>query len=306
MYHLLFAGSGLIGCGLAANALSHHQDVTLYDIRDADEVKDNLKDVLNKLVVAGMIEEKESHVLLEKAHITNNLEEALVGKEAVLECLPERLDIKQEFYKRAQSIEPDILIFSSTSALFPSKLQKDMPHPEHILVGHPFHPSYMIPLIEIVGGEAVSEETIDKAKAIYTAMGKKPIVCQKEVNGYIVQRANWAMFKSLLSAVEDGVASVEDIDTAFTYGPGMRAAILGQLLALDLGAKGGYGAMAQKYGDSLKSAMGIDPSLLEDLVEGIALEKAHRPRELGQTNEEIEAFRDKAIAIFLKDILHFH
>ena len=293
MYHLLFAGSGLIGCGLAANALSHHQDVTLYDIRDADEVKDNLKDVLNKLVVAG-------------AHITNNLEEALVGKEAVLECLPERLDIKQEFYKRAQSIEPDILIFSSTSALFPSKLQKDMPHPEHILVGHPFHPSYMIPLIEIVGGEAVSEETIDKAKAIYTAMGKKPIVCQKEVNGYIVQRANWAMFKSLLSAVEDGVASVEDIDTAFTYGPGMRAAILGQLLALDLGAKGGYGAMAQKYGDSLKSAMGIDPSLLEDLVEGIALEKAHRPRELGRTNEEIEAFRDKAIAIFLKDILHFH
>ena len=137
-------------------------------------------------------------------------------------------------------------------------------------------------------------------------MSKKPIVCQKEVNGYIVQRANWAMFKSLLSAVEDGVASVEDIDTAFTYGPGMRAAILGQLLALDLGAKGGYGAMAQKYGDSLKSAMGIDPSLLEDLVEGVALEKAHRPRELGQTNEEIEAFRDKAIAIFLKDILHFH
>ena len=64
MYHLLFAGSGLIGCGLAANALSHHQDVTLYDIRDADEVKDNLKDVLNKPVVAGMIEEKESHVLL--------------------------------------------------------------------------------------------------------------------------------------------------------------------------------------------------------------------------------------------------
>lgn len=114
MYHLLFAGSGLIGCGLAANALSHHQDVTLYDIRDADEVKDNLKDVLNKLVVAGVIEEEESHVLLEKAHITNNLEEALVGKEAVLECLPERLDIKQEFYKRAQSIEPDILIFSST------------------------------------------------------------------------------------------------------------------------------------------------------------------------------------------------
>ncbi|WP_173434975.1 3-hydroxyacyl-CoA dehydrogenase family protein [Sharpea azabuensis] len=273
MYHLLFAGSGLIGCGLAANALSHHQDVTLYDIRDADEVKDNLKDVLNKLVVAGVIEEEESHVLLEKAHITHNLEAVLEGKDAVLECLPERLDIKQEFYKRAQSIEPDILIFSSTSALFPSKLQKDMPHPEHILVGHPFHPSYMIPLIEIVGGEAVSEETIDKAKAIYT-----------------------------LSAVEDGVASVEDIDTAFTYGPGMRAAILGQLLALDLGAKGGYGAMAQKYGDSLKSAMGIDPSLLEDLVEGISLEKAHRPREFGQTNEEIEAFRDKAIAI----LLHFH
>lgn len=308
MYHLLFAGSGLIGCGLAANALCHHQDVTLYDIRDAAQIKDNLKNVLEKLVVAGVIKREESSVLLEKAHITHDLEEALEGKDAILECLPERLDIKQEFYKRAQSIQPDILIFSSTTAMFPSKLQKvqkDMPHPEHILVGHPFNPSYMIPLIEIVGGEAVSEETIKKAKAIYEAMGKKPIVCKKEVNGYIVQRANWAMFKSLLSAVEDGVASVEDIDTAFTYGPGMRAAILGQLLALDLGAKGGYGAMAQKYGDSLKTAMGIDPALLDDLVEGVALEKAHRPSELGRTNEEIEAFRDKSMAIFLKEILHF-
>lgn len=305
MYHLLFAGSGLIGCGLAANALCHHQDVTLYDIRDADQVKDNLKNVLEKLVVAGVIKREESGVLLEKAYITHDLEEALEGKDAILECLPERLDIKQEFYKRAQSIQPDILIFSSTTAMFPSKLQKDMPHPEHILVGHPFNPSYMIPLIEIVGGEAVSEETIKKAKAIYEAMGKKPIVCKKEVNGYIVQRANWAMFKSLLSAVEDGVASVEDIDTAFTYGPGMRAAILGQILALDLGAKGGYGAMAQKYGDSLKTAMGIDPALLDDLVEGVASEKAHRPSELGQTNEEIETFCDKAMAIFLKEILHF-
>lgn len=304
MYHLVFAGTGIIGAGLASNALTHNQDVTLYDIRPADEMKQNVQDILERMAHAKVIEASDIPHYMSALHATNSLADALENADAVFECLPERLELKQNLYKQIQEINPQVLICSSTSAMFPSTLQKDMINPQRIIVGHPFNPSYMIPLIEIVGGHATSE-SITEAKDIYTAMGKKPIVCKKEVNGYIVQRANWAMFKSLLSAVTDGVASVEDIDTAFTYGPGMRAAILGQLLALDLGAQGGYGAMAEKYGDSLKTAMGIDPQDMQSLIDGIAQEKKDRPKELGNTNEEIEAFRDSAIAIFLKDILHF-
>ena len=184
------------------------------------------------------------------------------------------------------------IIVSTTSHYFPSILQKDALYPGNILVAHPYNPSYILPLIEICGPEC-PKDVIDKVVEVYTAMGKAPIVCRKEVDGFIVNNISWKALFTAMDIVEQGVCSVEDVDRAIMFGPGMRMAILGQIMCISLGIDGGIAKGPEKYGLPHKPIYDI-------AGKGVEEEIANRDPELGNTVESLNKWRDKALVEILK------
>ena len=290
----VFVGTGMIGSGLAANAMLNGYDTTLYDVVDLDVIRQNVKHILDILVEAGAATQEKADEALATCRFTNNLEEAVAGADFIQECIPERLNLKQSTYQTIQQVTgPDAIICSSTSKLFPSKLQEGALYPQSILVGHPYNPSYLLPLVELCGGERTSPEVVARAKKIYTGMGKVAVVCQKEIYGFIVNRLSWAALDAAKECVRDGVCSVEDMDKAIMFGPGMRMAVTGQLLTISLGVDGGFRAIAEKYGE--------EPSPYNEVyAQGVDEEIANRNPATGNTVEDICKFRDRMFAELLK------
>ena len=212
------------------------------------------------------------------------------GANFVQECIPERLELKKSTYATIQKVTgPDAIICSSTSKLFPTKLQEGSLYPQSILVGHPYNPAYLLPLIELCGGEQTAPEAIEKAKEIYTGMGKVAVVCKKEIYGFIVNRLSWAALDAAKECVRDGVCSVEDMDKAIMFGPGMRMAVTGQLLTISLGVEGGFRAIADKYGEE-------STPWNEVYAQGVDEEIANRDPSIGNTVDSVCKFRDYAFA----------
>ena len=276
-YHITLVGSGMIGAGLAVNALMNGHPTIIYDVIDLEKVKKTVQDVLDIMVEAGAI--------------TGAVEKA----DFVQECVPERIELKQSIYRQIQEKRGDkVVICSSTSAIMPSVLQKDMLYPKKILVGHPYNPSYLLPLIEVCGGPDADQEVVELVMNIYRSMGKEPIYCKKETEGFIVNKLSWAAMDAAKKVVLDGVCSVEDIDKAIIYGPGMRMAVTGQIMTMSLGVQGGLKAAAAKYGKEPNEADVI-------LGDGVDAEIAARPKEFGNTVEDVIKFRDKIFAVILKE-----
>jgi len=190
-------------------------------------------------------------------------------------------------------LDDTAIIGSSTTAFMPTDLQKEAKVPERILVGHPYHPSYLLPLVEICGGEQTSEDAIARAKEFYESIGKVALVSKKEASGFIVNRVNWAAYNEARKTVEEGFCSVEDIDKAIMYGPGMRMAITGQLLTISLGIEGGLRGAAAKYGGDISPAD-------ELIAQGVDDEVANRSEEIGNTIDGVADFRDKVIIEILR------
>lgn len=293
-YKAAFVGTGMIGAGLAANAALNNFDVTLYDVVDRDKMKSNLTHIMDILVEAEAITQEEADAALADVRYTNDLEDAVRGADFVQECIPERLQLKQDTYRTIQNVTgPDTVIASSTSAIFPSKLQDGAMYPGSIVVGHPYNPSYLLPLIEICGGEGADPTIMAKAKEIYEAMGKVPVICKKEINGFVVNRLSWAALASAKECIQEDICSVEDIDKAIMYGPGMRMAVTGQMLTMSLGVDGGFRKMAEKYGN--------EPSEYDEIyAEGVDEEIANRPDWQGNTVDDVCKYRDKMFVQLLK------
>ena len=133
----------------------------------------------------------------------------------------------------------DSIIASSSSGITPSVMQSKCKHPERVLVGHPFNPPHIIPLVEVVGGAKTSPEAIQQAMAFYASIGKKPIHLQKELPGHVANRLQAALYREMLYLIEQGVLSVEDTDAAVCYGPGLRWGVMGQSLQWHLGGGAG-------------------------------------------------------------------
>ena len=295
---ITFVGTGMIGGGLAANAALNGNEVILYDVLDCRQVEQNMKNIFDILVEAGAVSAEKAGEAFERLHITGDLAEAVRDAEFIQECVPERLELKQSTYRQIQEITGDgPIIASSTSGMFPSDLSRGALFPEKIIVGHPYNPSYLLPLIEVCGPHA-DDETLSKAMETYKAMGKVPILCRKEVEGFIVNQLSWAVMGGAMKAVDNGVCTVEDVDKGLMYGPGLRMAITGQLLTMSLGVPGGFRQMSAKY-----KGPDADPEKvrLEYLVaDGVDEEIANRPEFMGNTVEDIIKFRDKTIADILK------
>jgi 3-hydroxyacyl-CoA dehydrogenase len=197
-------------------------------------------------------------------------------------------------------LDPAIVIASSSSGLLMSRLQNDCRHPERCVIGHPFNPPHLVPLVEVVGGEKTGPEAIEQALAFYTGIGKQPIHIRREVSGHVANRLQAALWREALHLVAEGVASVADVDTAISAGPGLRWALMGPHLTFHLaGGVGGIDHFLDQFAEPMASwwkTLGnpmLTPELREELAKGIADEVA------GRGSAELEARRD----LFLVDLL---
>jgi 3-hydroxyacyl-CoA dehydrogenase len=172
-----------------------------------------------------------------------DLASAVKGADLVQENGPERIDFKKKLYGQLDELlPPDAIIASSSSGLTMSEIQSGCAaHPERCVIGHPFNPPHLVPLVEIVGGAKTSEETIQRVAEFYTAMGKRTIRLRKEVPGHVANRLQAALSREVYHLVADGVVSAADADTALCWGPGLRWGIMGSLLLNHLG--GGQGGI---------------------------------------------------------------
>ena len=295
-----FVGTGIIGTGLAVNAAVSGHPTHLYDLADPAKVKATVEGILTSMVNAGAVSQADADAALGRMSFTQNLNEALEGAGFVQECVPERIALKQETYKKIQEVLGNsVIIASSTTGIFPTVLQEGALYPEKIVVGHPYNPSYLLPLVEVCGGQQTAPETVTEAMAMYEDWGKVSVHCRKEVNGFIANILNWTMRDACMKAVLDGVCSVEDVDKALTFGPGMRMAVTGQLLTLSLGVDGGFREMAKKY--SKDGTVNPEEDRINNIIaDGIDVEIANRPAENGNTVEGVIEFRDKMLATIVK------
>ncbi len=289
-----FVGSGMIGAGLAVCAVSHGFDISIYDVCPIEESMKRVRDILDTFVVNDVYSREKTEEWMEAIIFTTDLRSAVYGAEMVQECVPENLDLKRKIYREIQEVCGDnTIIASSTSMLFPSALSKGALYPSKIIVGHPFHPSYLLPMIELCAADHEEGSVLDLASDIYSEWGKVPVICRKEVNGFIANTVSWAVMEVCKKHVLEGVCSVEDIDKAIMYGPGLRMAILGQVLSMSMGVPGGFRKMDEKYGKE------TNPDHLI-LADGVDEEIANRSVEQGTDEASIARYRDKCLIEFLK------
>jgi ketoreductase RED1 len=233
-------GAGLIGISWAALFLANGLRVRVYDPRPDLEkaVRDGLANASPALRQLGYSTEGFN----ERLRIETTLEAAAQGADLVQESGPEQIEFKCEFFaKLEQFVKPGALLFSSTSSLRATNISRDMKHPERMMVGHPFNPPHVMPLVEIVPGQRTSQEAVQQALAFYRALGKAPVVLLKEINGFVGNRLQAAMLRECIYLVEQGVISVGDLDTLMTNSLGLRWATVGPFKGMHLG--GGPGGI---------------------------------------------------------------
>lgn len=288
-----FIGTGIIGSGLAVNAVMHGYDVSMYYRRNFEKLESSVKDIFGIFVENGICTQKQADAYFNKIHFTMSVEAAVKDSCLVQESIAERLDMKQDMYRQIQEIcGNSTIIASSTSMIFPSALSEGALYPENIVVGHPYNPSYLLPLMEVCGPHS-TQEILDRVCQIYKDWEKEPVICRKEIKGFVVNRLSWAAADAAKECVREGVCSVDDIDKAIMYGPGMRMAVTGQLLTLSLGVDGGFRKMAEKYN--------MPPSEEDEiLAQGIDEEIANRKPGTGNTVDDVCKFRDHMFVEILK------
>jgi carnitine 3-dehydrogenase len=223
---------------------------------------------------------------------TDDLEAAVEGAEFIQESAPDDESLKIKLLRRIGEASPaDSVIASSSSTFLPSRLSSQCPHPERVIVGHPFVPAYLIPLVEVVGGEETDIAALDWAMRFYTHIGKRPLQLKKEIEGYIANRLQRAVFAEALELVANGICDYDDIDKAVTWGPGLRWAIQGPVLHRHLGGgKGGVRHMIEHFG------WDGEPGGEVRFIKSI------ESRWGRNTIEELEAWRDDNLTLMLQNL----
>ena len=238
-------GTGVIGASWAAYFLAKG-----FDVRATDPAAD-AEPKLRKAIAAhwpvltqlGVAEGASQERLVFHA----DLEKAAVGCDFVQENGPERAEIKENLFSRLDAVLPaEVILASSSSGLPMTPVQAACRFPERIMLGHPFNPPHLIPLVEVVGGQKTSDEMIETAMTFYAAIGKKPIRLRRELRGHIANRLQAALWREVFHLVDIGAAAVADIEVAIAHGPGRRWGALGPFAHLHL--SGGEGGIADLLG----------------------------------------------------------
>ena len=293
-------GTGVIGGGWAMHFLARGLDVVVFDPDPEAEVK-----LARMTAYAWPSLEKlglKQGASPDRINIVSTLEEAVADVDVVQENTPEDLESKIDIYSRMDAAaSPETVLLSSTSGLSMTEIQVGCVHPGRAVVGHPFNPPYLMPLVEVVGGKQTDQEAIDWAAEFYSANGKHVIKLQKELPGFIAGRMQEAMWREMLHMVTNGEATVEEIDEAVAYGPGLRWAIMGPGMVYHLG--GGEGGMAHvldQFGPSFKwpwtrlEAPELTDDLRQRLIAGCEAEAK------GRSVEEMIRERDDCLIEIIK------
>jgi carnitine 3-dehydrogenase len=233
---------------------------------------------------------------------TTNLEEAVSEADFVQESAPEREDLKRELLARVDAAaSPDVIVASSTSGFLPTSLQSGCQHPERVVVGHPFNPVYLLPLVEVVGGERTSPEVVERAMDFYRALGMRPLHVRKEVEGHLSDRLQEALWRENLHLIAEGIATPGELDEAIVYGPGLRWALMGVNLTFHMaGGEEGMAHMLEQFGPALDlpwtklEAPELTDDLIERMVEGT------REQAAGRSTPELERRRDEFLVRLLE------
>jgi len=278
-------GAGPIGAGWTAYFLGRGFQVTAYVHEPAEEAS------LRALIDTAWVS-LEALGLAEGAALTNlqctsDLAASVADAEFVQESAPEQMQLKQDLYEKLGELVPgNVVIASSTSGLPMSEIQSRCSTPERTVVGHPFNPPYLLPLVEIVGGDDTDPAAVQWLVDFYKVAGKAPLVLSKEIPGFIATRLQEAVWREALHMISNDEATVEDIDFAIVNGPGPRWAMMGPCLTYHIG--GGEGGMAyclDQFGPALKlpwsrlEAPELTAELRAQLIEGTARQAGDRDYE---------------------------
>ena len=304
-------GGGLIGSSWANNFIWKGVSVHIYDISDEvlKTARNRIRANLEYLVSKGILTAGEMDAALGRAKYTMNLGEAVKDVQFLQECVLENYEVKQDLLAEVDKHAPaDAVFASSTSGLLITEITKGSEHPERCLGAHPYNPPHLIPLVEISRGQKTSEETVKRTWDFYKSLGKEPIVLRKEALGFISNRLSMALYREAADLVMRGVCSVEDIDKAVNFGPGLRYALMGPNLIYQLGG-GQHGiqgllkhveSSVQLWLEDMAAWKKWPPGWHETAQEGVNIEMANRPPEQGRTNEEIARWRDDGLIEILK------
>ncbi len=251
-------GTGGIGGSWAAYFLAQGLDVIATDVKSEaeGELRAKIRLYWETLSEVGLA----PGASMERLRFVPNVEDAVRDADFVQENGPERIEIKHElFAKMSEAARPETPLVSSSSSLLVSDMQRDARHPDRVVLGHPFNPPHMIPLVEVAGGKLTSEMSISQVMQFYQAIGKKPIRLKREIFGHIANRLQTALWREAFYLIAEGIATAEDIDTAITEGPGMRSAINGPCMVWHVsGGRGGVRSTVAHMGpptDAMASAL---------------------------------------------------
>src|SRR5579872_2795902 len=298
-------GTGVIGGGWAARALHFGIDVVAADVKPGMEewirgAVANAEGALARLTFAP---------LPPKGKLSFTTDLAAMARQAdfIQENIPEELELKQRTLALVSRHAPrDVVIASSTSGLMPTDLQGAMRAPERFLVAHPFNPVYLLPLVELVGGERTAADAIDAASRFYTLIGMHPLRVRREIPGHLTDRLQEALWREILHMVNDGVATTGELDESIIYGPGLRWAAMGTNLIYHLaGGEPGMRHMLRQFGPCLKwpwthlEAPELTEELIDRMVQGTQAQAA------GRSIRELERLRDDCLVAIQQVLRQF-
>lgn len=291
--NVAIVGTGVIGASWAALYLARGLDVVATD--PAPNAEANLRKYIDNawkdLEVIGL----SSGASRDRLKFTLDMKKALADADLVQENGPERKEFKIQLYADMDAAtRPDAIIASSSSGLTMSVMQSNCKHPERCVIGHPFNPPHVIPLVEVVAGAKTSPETVERVIEFYSSIGKKPIHVRKEVVGHVANRLQAALYREIVYLIEQGVLDVADSDAAVCWGPGLRWGVMGPGLLFHLGGGAGgiqhfmehlSGPMASWWKD-LGTITDFTPEVKQTIIDGVQQEAGKRSiEELGRERD---------------------
>ena len=283
-------GAGSIGGSWAALALATGLTVHAADPDPATEER------LRATVLTLLPDLDAEASVLDRLHVHTDAAAVATLADLVIEAGPERVDVKRELFAALdEAAAPDVVLASSSSGFGPSAFQDACRHPGRVVVAHPFNPPHLVPLVEVVGGRATSEETVEATMTAMRLLGRRPVRVRAELPGHVVNRLQSALWREAYDLVRRGAITVADLDQAVASGPGLRWALLGPIATQHLsGGPGGMAHVLEHLGppmldwwDDLGTPE-LTPELTEQLVAGVTAE-------LGGREVDVLARRDRAL-----------
>jgi carnitine 3-dehydrogenase len=297
-------GTGLIGQGWATLFSSSRIEVTLQDVTETvlEKAIEGVKSNLTFLEAKNLLKQGEAEASLKRIKRSRLIGEAVRDVDYVQESVPDHYDFKKQVFREIDAAAPGhAILASSSSGLLMTEIQKVTRKPGRCVLVHPVLPVFLIPLIEIAGGEQTSHETLTATYGFMKRLGKVPVLLKREVPGYIVNRLQAALLREAIDLVDKDIVSAEDVDKAFCMGIGLRDPIVGPFLRIHLAGDGverfieNYSQSYRYRWESMETWTSIPPSAAEKMIKGVKEMEMVRSRKL----EEIKIWRDEMLVKLL-------